>query len=70
MLQFILQIAITYSRGENKRKKLLKQLIKPTVYLLIFRQDSMIFKQSPNSLKESYLTGELRLGEYYFIGEL
>ena len=52
-----------YSRGENKKKKLLKQFFDYIYYLLIFRQNSMIFKGSPNSLKESYLTGELRLGE-------
>ena len=52
-----------YSRGENKKKKLLKQFFDYIYYLLIFRQNSMIFKGSPNSLKESYFTGELRLGE-------
>ena len=29
----------------------------------------MIFKGSPNSLKEFYLTVELRLGESYFTGK-
>ena len=36
-------------------------LIKSAVYLLIFRQNSMIFEGSLNSLTESYFTGELRL---------
>ena len=36
-------------------------LIKSAVYLLIFRQNSMIFEGSPNSLTESYFIGELRL---------
>ena len=62
ILQFILLIAITYSRGQ-KRKKMLNSLIKSTVYLLIFRQNSMICKGSPKSLKESYFTWELRPGE-------
>ena len=30
----------------------------------------MIFKGSPNLLKESYFTGELRLGESLFTGQL
>ena len=60
---FILLIATIYSRGENKKKKLLEQFFKSTVYLLIFRQNSMIFKGSPDSMKESYFTGEIRLGE-------
>ena len=30
----------------------------------------MIFKGSPNSLEESYFTGELELGESQFTGEL
>ena len=34
-------------------------LIKSTVYLLIFCQNSMIFEGSPNSLTKSYFTGEL-----------
>ena len=33
------------------------------MYLLIFRQNSMIFEKSPNSLTESYFTEELKLGE-------
>ena len=38
--------------------------------LLIFGQNSMIFEGSPNSLTESYFTGDLRLGKSYFTGEL
>ena len=38
------------------------QDFKSTAYLLTFRKNSMIFKGSPNSLKEFYLTVELRLG--------
>ena len=52
----------SFSRGKQE-KKLLKQFFKTTIYLLIFRQNSMIFKGSPNSLNESYFTGELGLGE-------
>ena len=52
-------------RGRGKQGKIFFEtsLIKSTVYLLVFRQNSMIFKGSLNSLKESYFTGELRLGE-------
>ena len=52
-------------RGRGKQEKFFFEtsLIKSTVYLLVFRQNSMIFKGSLNSLKESYFTGELRLGE-------
>ena len=35
------------------------------MYLLIFRQNSIVFEGSP-----SYFTGELRLGESKFTGEL
>ena len=52
-----------FSRGKQEKKLLKQSLIKSTVYLLIFGQNSMIFKGSPNSLKESYFTGELGLGE-------
>ena len=52
-----------FSRRKQKKNCWNNSLIKSTVYLLIFRQNSMIFKGSPNSLKESYFTGELRLGE-------
>ena len=52
ILQFILLIAITYSRGENKKKNCCNDsLIKSTIYLLIFCQKLMIFERSPNSLK-------------------
>ena len=52
-------------RGRGKQENFFFEtsLIKSTVYLLVFRQNSMIFKGSLNSLKESYFTGELRLGE-------
>ena len=64
MLQFILLVGIICSRGEDKKKNCWNSyLTKSTVYLLIFRQNSMIFKKSLNSLKESYFTGELRLWE-------
>ena len=58
------------SRGKQKKNCWNNSLIKSSVYLLIFRQNSMIFKGSPNSLKESSSIGELRLGESYFTGEL
>ena len=45
-------------------------MIKSTVYLLIFPQNSTIFKEILNSLNESYFTGELRLGESKFTSEL
>ena len=52
ILQFILLIAITYSRGENKKKNCCNDsLIKSTICLLIFCQKLMIFERSPNSLK-------------------
>ena len=46
------------------RKKIVETilLIKSTIYLLILGQNSMIFKENPKSLMESYFTGELRLG--------
>ena len=47
----------------NTKKVFFHSLIKSTVHLLIFRQNSMIFEGSPNSLTESYFTAELRLGE-------
>ena len=49
-----------FSRGKLK-KCWNNSLIKSTVYLLVFRQNSMIFKGSPKLLKESYFTGELGL---------
>ena len=52
-----------FSRGRQEKKFLKQFLIKSTIYLLIFRQNSMIFKGSLNSLKESYFIGELRLAE-------
>ena len=59
-----LLIAIIYSGGENKSKNCWNNsLIKSTVCLLIFRQNLMIFKGSPNSLKESYFTREWSLEE-------
>ena len=45
-------------------------MIKSTVYLLIFPQNSTIFKEILNPLNESYFTGELRLGESKFTSEL
>ena len=50
-----------FSRGKLE-KKLLKQFF-DTLYLLMFRQNSMIFEGSPNSLTKSYFPGESRLGE-------
>ena len=41
--------------------------IKSTVYLLIFRQNLMIFEGSPNSLTEPHFTGELGMGESIFV---
>ena len=52
-----------FSTGRQEKKFLKQFLIKSTIYLLIFRQNSMIFKGSLNSLKESYFIGELRLAE-------
>ena len=53
-----------FSRGKQEKKLSQNSLIKSTVYLLIFSENSMIFKQgSPNSLTESYFTGDLGLGE-------
>ena len=57
--------AVVYSFNSNylfSRKKQEKNcrnnsLIKSTVYLLIFRQNSIIFEGGPKPLKESYLTG-------------
>ena len=46
----------------NIKQVFFDSLIKSTVYLLIFRQNSMIYEGSPNSLTESYFNGELRLG--------
>ena len=43
----------------NIKRVFFDSSIKSTVYLLIFRQNSMIFKGSPNSLTKSC---ELRLG--------
>ena len=51
-----------FSRGKQEKNCWNNSLIKSTVYLLIFRKNSMIFKGSPKSLKESYFTRELRLG--------
>ena len=66
-------IAFIYSRREKKKKKLFKQLFDQIycVFFLTFRQNSILtFEGGPNSLTESYLTGELRLGESYFTGDL
>ena len=38
-------------------------LIKSTVNFLIFRQNSMIFEEGPNSVTEPYFTREVRLRE-------
>ena len=45
------------------KQVLFDSLIKSTMYLLIFRQNTMIFEGIPNSLTKSYFTGVLRLGE-------
>ena len=62
---YVLNSNYLFWRGRGKQGKIFFEtsLIKSTVYLLVFRQNSMIFKGSLNSLKESYFTGELRLGE-------
>ena len=52
-----------FLRGKLEKNCWNISLIKYTVYLLIFRQNSIIFKGSPKSLKESYFNGELKLGE-------
>ena len=74
---FILLIATIYSLGENKKNNCrnnsliyLLTFYWFTFYLLIFRENSMNFEWSLNSLTESYFTGELRLGESEFTGEL
>ena len=43
--------------GKNEKNRRNNSLIKSTVYLLIFRQNSMSF------ILESYFTGELKVGE-------
>ena len=52
-----------FSRGKQEQNCSNNSLIKPTGYLLIFRQNLMIIKGGPNSLKESYFARALRLGE-------
>ena len=52
-----------FSRRKQEKDYRNKSLIKSTVYLLIFRQKSMNFEESPNSLMISYFTGEVRLGK-------
>ena len=54
----------------NIKRVFFDSLIESTVYLLILRQNLMIFEESPNSLTESYFTGALKLWESYFTGEL
>ena len=51
-----------FLRGKQEKNSWINSLIKSTVYLLIFRQNSMNFKGSSNSLMESYFVGELRGG--------
>ena len=51
------------SRGKLEKNCWNISLIKSTVYLLILRQNSMIFKGNLKSLTESYFSRELRLGE-------
>ena len=47
-----------FLRGKQEKKKIVKTIVeKSTVYLLIFRQNSMIFNGSLNSLTEFYFTG-------------
>ena len=60
---YSVNINYLFSRGKQEKKRRSNSLLKSTLYLLIFRQNSMIFEESPNSLMESYFTGELRLGE-------
>ena len=45
----------------NVKQVFFDSLIKSAMYLLIFFQNLMIFERNPNSLMESYFTGELRL---------
>ena len=62
----------SFSRGKQEKKKALKlwlnilwviSTVNNSLFnLLIFRQNSMIFEGSPNSLTESHFNGELRLG--------
>ena len=54
----------------NIKRVFFDSLIESTVYLLILRQNLMIFEESSNSLTESYFTGTLKLWESYFTGEL
>ena len=71
ILPFFLLITTIYLEGETRKKNSWNNpLIKSTLCLLIFRQNSMIFEGSPNSLTESYFTGKLWLWESYFTGEL
>ena len=46
-----------FSRKKQEKNCWNNSLIKSTVYLLIFRQNSIIFEGGPKSLKESYFTG-------------
>ena len=64
MLQFILLIAIRYSRGENKKNNCLKNyLIKSTLHLLILRQNSISFEGSPEGPGGVLIHRWIRTGE-------
>ena len=52
-----------FSRAKQEKNCWNNSLIKSAVYLLMFRQNSMIFEGNPNLLSESYFTGEVRLEE-------
>ena len=52
-----------FLRGKQEKNCWNSSLIKSTGLFINIPPNSMIFKGSPNSQKESYLTGELRLGK-------
>ena len=54
---YSVNINYLFFSGKNEKNRRNNSLIKSTVYLLIFRQNSMSF------ILESYFTGELKVGE-------
>ena len=54
---YSVNINYLFFSGKNEKNRRNNSLIKSTVYLLIFCQNSMSF------ISESYFTGELKVGE-------
>ena len=54
---YSVNINYLFFSGKNEKNRRKNSLIKSTVYLLIFRQNSTSF------ISESYFTGELKVGE-------